>query len=59
MCSSDLCTIWTLLGTPSLAMPLLQGESGLPIGVQLIGGWEEDGRLMRTARWLENALHDE
>lgn len=53
------CTIWTLLGTPSLAMPLLQGESGLPIGVQLIGGWEEDGRLMRTARWLENALHDE
>jgi len=53
------CTLWTLLGLPCLALPLMQGASGLPIGVQLIAGWEEDGRLMRTARWLEHTLRDE
>jgi Asp-tRNA(Asn)/Glu-tRNA(Gln) amidotransferase A subunit family amidase len=46
------CTIWTLAGLPSVSLPLLVSESGLPVGVQLIGGPEEDDRLMRTANWL-------
>lgn len=48
--------IWTFAGLPSLTLPLLQGETGLPMGVQLIGAQEEDGRLFRTARWLEAEL---
>lgn len=51
------CTIWTLCGLPALTMPLLVGEAGLPIGVQLIGGAEEDARLMRTANWLLKMLN--
>ena len=50
------CTIWTYLGTPSITLPLLQGESGLPIGVQLVGRRGNDARLLRTARWLVDTL---
>ena len=52
------CTIWTLAGLPCLTMPILVGDNGLPIGVQLIGAAEEDDRLMRTASWVLKALSD-
>jgi Asp-tRNA(Asn)/Glu-tRNA(Gln) amidotransferase A subunit family amidase len=50
------CRIWSLAGLPALSMPLLVGEDELPVGVQLIGAFEEDDRLLRTARWVQNAL---
>jgi Asp-tRNA(Asn)/Glu-tRNA(Gln) amidotransferase A subunit family amidase len=53
------CTIWTLVGLPSLNLPLLVGVNGLPIGVQLIGSIEEDDRLLRTANWLLNTLQSD
>ncbi|MEW9920217.1 amidase [Marimonas sp. MJW-29] len=53
------CTIWTLAGLPCLSLPLLVGENGLPIGVQLIGSVEKDDRLMRTAAWMLRALAEE
>ncbi|HQK77673.1 MAG TPA: amidase family protein, partial [Candidatus Hydrogenedentes bacterium] len=46
------CTIWTLCGLPTLALPLLRGPEGLPLGVQLVGRRYDDARLLRTARWL-------
>jgi aspartyl-tRNA(Asn)/glutamyl-tRNA(Gln) amidotransferase subunit A len=30
----------------------MQGDGGLPIGVQLVGRRGDDARLLRTARWL-------
>jgi Asp-tRNA(Asn)/Glu-tRNA(Gln) amidotransferase A subunit family amidase len=50
------CTLWTLLGMPAITLPLMQGENGLPIGVQLVGRKGFDARLMRTARWLVGKL---
>lgn len=50
------CTLWTLAGLPCVTLPLLVGENGLPIGVQLIGPAEKDDRLLRTARWLQKCL---
>ncbi len=50
------CTLWTLAGLPCVTLPLLVGETGLPIGVQLIGPVERDDRLLRTARWLQTHL---
>jgi Asp-tRNA(Asn)/Glu-tRNA(Gln) amidotransferase A subunit family amidase len=50
------CTLWTLTGLPSLSLPLLAGESELPIGVQLIGGPGRDTRLLRTASALVATL---
>ena len=52
------CTLWTLAGLPSVTLPLLVGDTGLPIGVQLIGPVEKDNRLLRTARWLQLHLAD-
>jgi len=46
------CTLWTLLGTPALSLPLMRGEDGMPLGVQLVGPRHDDARLLRTARWL-------
>ena len=28
------CVLWTLCGVPTVSLPLLRGENGLPIGVQ-------------------------
>jgi len=52
-------TIWTLCGLPCLTLPLLAGENGLPVGVQLIGTTEEDDRLLRTASWVLNQLQSD
>lgn len=52
------CLPWTLAGLPCLTIPALVGQTGLPIGVQLIGGAEEDDRLLRTAAWVQDRLAD-
>lgn len=44
--------LWSLLGLPAVNLPLLQGESGMPIGVQLVGAPGDDARLLRAAQWL-------
>jgi Asp-tRNA(Asn)/Glu-tRNA(Gln) amidotransferase A subunit family amidase len=53
------CTVWTLLGAPAVSLPLLTGGNGLPIGVQLVGQRGNDGRLLRTARWLTELVEEE
>ena len=45
-------SLWSFLGVPAITLPLLTGSNGLPIGVQLVGPRNDDGRLLRTARWL-------
>jgi Asp-tRNA(Asn)/Glu-tRNA(Gln) amidotransferase A subunit family amidase len=50
------CSLWSLLGVPALAMPVLQDENALPIGVQLIGPAGDDARLLRSARHLLGLL---
>ena len=49
------CGFWTYLGVPAVTLPLLDVD-GLPMGVQLIGARRDDGRLLRTARWLVRRL---
>jgi Asp-tRNA(Asn)/Glu-tRNA(Gln) amidotransferase A subunit family amidase len=50
------CSLWTLTGLPAVTLPLLTGEGGMPLGVQLVGPAGDDGRLLRTANWLINRL---
>lgn len=45
-------TIWTFAGLPALSLPMLTLSNGLPLGVQAIGQYKDDARLLRTARWL-------
>lgn len=46
------CTIWTLCGVPAISLPLLRGEEGMPLGVQLVAAKGNDANLLRIARWL-------
>src|SRR5262249_50048467 len=44
---------WTLLGLPCITVPGLRGKEGMPVGVQLVGPYGEDARLLSFAAWLE------
>ena len=48
------CSLWSLTGMPAVSLPLLTGEGGMPLGVQLVGPVGDDARLLRTANWLVN-----
>ncbi|MGA2565652.1 MAG: amidase [Pseudolabrys sp.] len=55
-CNPAFNTIWTLTGLPAVSLPLLSGEGGMPLGVQLVGTAGDDARLLRTANWLVTKL---
>jgi Asp-tRNA(Asn)/Glu-tRNA(Gln) amidotransferase A subunit family amidase len=57
--SASFNVLWSLTGVPAITLPLLSGTQGLPVGVQLIGPRGDDGRLLRTARWLVQKLMTE
>lgn len=52
-----MCTLWTFLGLPAVTVPLLHGENGLPLGVQLVGRHGQDAALLRTAQWLTDTVN--
>jgi Asp-tRNA(Asn)/Glu-tRNA(Gln) amidotransferase A subunit family amidase len=52
------CTLWTLAGAPTLALPNGRGPAGLPIGLQLVAARGEDDVLLRTGGWVEATLAD-
>jgi Asp-tRNA(Asn)/Glu-tRNA(Gln) amidotransferase A subunit family amidase len=53
------CSMASLLGLPAISLPLMVGDNGLPIGVQLVGRRLDDGRLLRAANWLVARLASE
>ncbi|MFB5147984.1 amidase [Burkholderia orbicola] len=44
--------IWTLLGLPTVNVPGLFGPHGLPVGIQLVGGYGGERRLLSVAAAL-------
>ena len=44
--------MWNLLRVPSITLPAGVGPNGLPLGIQLIGAFGEDDRLIRDADWV-------
>ena len=51
--------LWTLAGTPAINLPLLEGERGLPLGVQIVSGRGRDADLFQAAHCLmRNAKGD-
>ena len=43
-------------GQPAVSLPLHQGGTGLPIGMQLVGRFGDEATLLRLAAQLEHAL---
>ena len=54
----DFCTLWTFCGTPAVTLPVLRGAAGLPMGAQLVAARGDEGRLLRTARWLAQTVEN-
>lgn len=54
---SDIYTVSSnIAGTPAISIPYGKDSNGLPIGVQLVGGYFEEAKLLRIARNLEMNL---
>jgi len=51
---------WHLMGGPQVNVPvplaLAHGESGLPLGLQVVGRPGDDERVLAAARWVEQQL---
>ncbi|UCE32174.1 MAG: amidase [Burkholderiales bacterium] len=46
-----------LSGHPALSLPCGWTDEGLPIGLQVVGGWAQEARIFAVARLLIEALH--
>ena len=53
---AEFCAPWTLLGTPAVTLPAGFGKKGLPLGVQIVGAYRQDHRLLQAAKWVESVL---
>ncbi len=47
---------WTLLGAPCVTIPAGHGPQGLPLGVQIVGDYDTDARVLECAEWVRQAL---
>ena len=47
---------WTLFGTPCVTIPHGRGPNGLPLAVQLVGGYDSDMALIAWAEWAAKTL---
>jgi len=45
-----------LLGVPALTLPIGFGKHGLPLGLQIVGAYRQDERMLRAAKWIEGVL---
>jgi Asp-tRNA(Asn)/Glu-tRNA(Gln) amidotransferase A subunit family amidase len=50
------CRSWSLLGMPSVHLPFTTGSQGLPVGLQLVGRFGEDHKLLAIAHWVHERL---
>ncbi len=48
--------VFNATGQPAISLPLHMSESGLPIGMQLVGGFGTESLLLRLSSQLEEAL---
>ena len=46
---------FSLLGVPTLALPFAKVE-GMPVGLQVVGAYGEDGKVLALGGWLEARL---
>jgi len=50
------CALWSFLGLPAITLPVTRSQKGLPLGLQLVAPYRQDGALLHTARWVEQTL---
>jgi len=53
---AEYCAPWTLIGAPALSLPAGFGKNRLPLGLQVVGAYRQDLRMLRVAKWIEATL---
>jgi Asp-tRNA(Asn)/Glu-tRNA(Gln) amidotransferase A subunit family amidase len=53
------CSLWTFIGTPAIALPVGKSSNGLPLGIQLIGNYRDDEKLLNLAEFAEQCFKNE
>ena len=53
---AEYCAPWTLLGVPAISLPAGFGKNHLPLGLQIVGAYRQDYRMLQVAKWVEAAL---
>ncbi|MEN6440504.1 MAG: amidase [Syntrophobacter sp.] len=48
--------IWTLLYVPCVNIPYFSGPKGLPVGIQAVGRYGDDRRVLAGAAWVMKTL---
>jgi len=49
--------VWPVLHILPITLPGFVGPHNLPIGIQLVGCYLGDSKLLRAAVWIEQAIH--
>ena len=49
-------TAWTALHVPAVSVPAFSDDAGMPIGVQLVGAFRQDARLLAAAQCIAQVL---
>lgn len=47
---------WTAIRLPAVSLPTHTGPNGLPVGIQLVGRYRDDDRLLSVAKWVLEKL---
>jgi Asp-tRNA(Asn)/Glu-tRNA(Gln) amidotransferase A subunit family amidase len=50
--------LWTMLGVPSVTLPVQSGPQGLPMGIQLVSGRNSDRKLFDVAQSISTKLRN-
>ncbi|CAM2157615.1 Asp-tRNAAsn/Glu-tRNAGln amidotransferase A subunit [Pararobbsia alpina] len=50
------CAPWSFIGTPAITLPSGRAKTGLPLGFQLVGAFNDDVQVLRMAAWVEGRL---
>ena len=53
---AEYCAPWTFVGAPAVTLPAGFGRHGLPLGIQIVGDYRNDLRVLRAAKWVETVL---
>jgi Asp-tRNA(Asn)/Glu-tRNA(Gln) amidotransferase A subunit family amidase len=53
---AEYCAPWTLLGVPAISLPAGFGKNALPLGLQVVGAYREDYKMLRVAKWVASVL---
>jgi Asp-tRNA(Asn)/Glu-tRNA(Gln) amidotransferase A subunit family amidase len=53
---AEYCAPWTFVGAPAVTLPAGFGKNGLPLGIQIVGDYRNDLRVLQVAKWIEATL---